>query len=85
MAGIGIVVGVNEYAFARRLNDAREDAIRIKEFLEANGELARIYLFTDDSPEIIRKPGIATRSNLVNLFDWTSLKRSRRGSASVTF
>src|SRR5271165_1579697 len=69
MAGIAIVVGVNEYVFARRLNYAREDAIRIKEFLEANGELERIFLFTDDSPDINGKPTIATRSNLLNLFD----------------
>jgi uncharacterized caspase-like protein/formylglycine-generating enzyme required for sulfatase activity len=68
MAGIAIVIGINQYQFVRRLNYARDDAIRIKEFLETNGELESILLFTDDSPEIEGKSTIATRSNLLNFF-----------------
>src|SRR5271166_4142876 len=68
MAGIAIVIGINQYQFVKRLNYARDDALKIKEFLETDGEVESILLFTDDSPEIDGKPTIATRSNLLNFF-----------------
>jgi hypothetical protein len=52
MAAIAIVVGINQYQFVKRLNYARDDALKIKEFLETDGEVESIFLFTDDSPEL---------------------------------
>jgi hypothetical protein len=56
------------YQFVRRLKYARDDALKIKEFLETDGEVESILLFTDDSPEVDSKSTIASRSNLLNFF-----------------
>ena len=64
---IAIVVGINEYERLRKLKYAKQDALKIKGFLEEHDEVESALLFTDDSEPVDGKPTRATRTNLLDL------------------
>lgn len=59
---LAIVVGINEYERLKKLKYAKQDALRIKGFLEERGEVESVLLFTDDSEPIDGKPTRATHT-----------------------
>jgi uncharacterized caspase-like protein len=65
---LAIVVGINEYERLKKLKYAKQDALKIKGFLEERGEVESVLLFTDDSEPIDGKPTRATHTNLRDLF-----------------
>jgi uncharacterized caspase-like protein len=64
---LAIVVGINEYERLTKLKYAKQDALKIKGFLEEAGEAQSILLCTDDSQPIDGKPTRATHTNLSDL------------------
>jgi uncharacterized caspase-like protein/cytochrome c-type biogenesis protein CcmH/NrfG len=64
---LAIVVGINEYERLTKLKYAKQDALKIKGFLEEAGEAQSILLCTDDSEPIDGKPTRATHTNLSDL------------------
>ncbi|GAB4386424.1 MAG: hypothetical protein Kow00121_52990 [Elainellaceae cyanobacterium] len=62
-----IVIGINQYRFLQPLKYARRDAEAISEFLVNAAGFDRIFLFTDDSPEIGGKPTEPFRANLLRV------------------
>jgi uncharacterized caspase-like protein len=65
---LAIVIGINEYERLKKLKYAKQDALKIKGFLEERGEVESVLLFTDDSEPIDGKPTRATHTNLRDLF-----------------
>lgn len=62
-----IVIGINQYRFLQPLRYAKRDAEAISEFLSQEAGFDRIFLFTDDSPEVEGKPTEPFRANLLRV------------------
>jgi len=62
-----IVIGINQYRFLQPLRYAKRDAEAMSEFLKQEARFDRIFLFTDDSPEIGGKPTEPFRANLLRV------------------
>jgi uncharacterized caspase-like protein len=62
-----IVIGVNQYRFLQPLKYAMRDAEAMNGFLIEEAKFDRIFLFTDDSPEIGGKPTEPFRANLLRV------------------
>lgn len=62
-----IVVGINQYRFLQPLKYAKRDAELMSAFLQNEARFDRIFLFTDDSPEIGGKPTEPFRANLLRV------------------
>jgi uncharacterized caspase-like protein len=63
-----IVVGINQYEFLQPLNYARRDAESMAQFLRNEAGFERVFLFSDNSPEVDGKSTRPSRSNLLRLF-----------------
>jgi uncharacterized caspase-like protein len=62
-----IVIGINQYRFLQPLRYAKRDAETMRDFLEREAGFDRVFLFTDDSPEIGGKPTEPFRANLLRV------------------
>jgi len=62
-----IAVGINKYSNLQHLNYAKFDAMAMRDWLEREGKFDRVFLFTDDSPEIPASPPISTQPTYGNL------------------
>lgn len=62
-----IVIGINQYRFLQPLKYAKRDAEAMQKFLMQEAKFDRIFLFTDDSPEIGGKPTEPFRANLLRV------------------
>ena len=62
-----IVIGINQYRFLQPLKYAKRDAEAMNGFLIEEVKFDRIFLFTDDSPEIGDKPTEPFRANLLRV------------------
>jgi uncharacterized caspase-like protein len=63
-----IVVGINQYEFLQPLQYAKRDAELMAQFLSNEAEFERVFLFSDNSPEISGKSTRPFRANLLRLF-----------------
>lgn len=63
-----IIVGINEYEFLQPLSYAKRDAELMAQFLNTEAEFDRVFLFSDDSPEIGGKSTRPFRANILRLF-----------------
>jgi uncharacterized caspase-like protein/predicted GTPase len=64
-----IVIGINRYDHLQSLDYAGQDALRISAFLQQELEFHKIFLFTDDSPNIGRHSTRPTLTNLLKILD----------------
>jgi uncharacterized caspase-like protein len=64
-----IVIGINRYDHLQSLDYAGQDALRISAFLQQELEFNKIFLFTDDSPDIGKKSTRPTLTNLIKTLD----------------
>jgi uncharacterized caspase-like protein len=62
-----IVVGINQYRFLQPLRYAKRDAETMQAFLSQTAGFDRIFLFTDDSPELGGKTTEPFRNNLLRV------------------
>lgn len=62
-----IVVGINQYRFLQPLRYAKRDAETMQAFLSQTAGFDRIFLFTDDSPELSGKTTEPFRNNLLRV------------------
>ncbi|MDF5737124.1 MULTISPECIES: caspase family protein [unclassified Nostoc] len=62
-----IVIGINQYDYMLPLNYAKRDAQLMQEFLGNEAGFERIFLFSDDSPDINGKSTRTTRTNLLRV------------------
>ncbi len=62
-----IVVGINQYRFLQPLRYAKRDAETMQVFLSQTAGFDRIFLFTDDSPELGGKTTEPFRNNLLRV------------------
>jgi len=61
---LAISIGINAYDFLTPLKYAKRDAELMREFFRVRGGFEKVYLFSDDSPDI---KGIPTRPSFINL------------------
>jgi uncharacterized caspase-like protein len=62
-----IVIGINQYRFLQPLKYAKRDAEAIQNFLTQEAGFERVFLFTDDSPQISGKSTEPFRANLLRV------------------
>jgi uncharacterized caspase-like protein len=56
-----IIIGINEYANLKSLKYAKRDAEAMRDWFEQEAKFDRVFLFTEDSPEIPTNPPIKTQ------------------------
>jgi uncharacterized caspase-like protein len=61
---LAISIGINAYDFLTPLKYAKRDAELMREFFRVRGGFEKVFLFSDDSPDIKGKP---TRPSFINL------------------
>jgi len=64
-----IVIGINHYDHLQSLDYAGQDAMGVSAFLQQELEFNKIFLFTDDSPDIGGKSTRPTLTNLLKILD----------------
>jgi len=64
-----IVIGINHYDHLQSLDYASQDALRVNVFLKQELEFNKIFLFTDDSPNIGDKLTRPTLTNMLKVLD----------------